>query len=329
MAETQPKTRFQRCIILCNPVSTHAAAAQRRIRELQRIFGSDAVEVIETSEKGEAANRRLLIRQGDKLGPNTLLGIAAGDGTTNLIIETLLTSEELSDTARKTPILPLWGGNANDLAHMLNGAAYRASLKEIVAHGSIIPIHPLRFEMKPKHSKRAKTRIAACYAGFGATAVAAHRLNDSSHRRSKLHSIPGGRLILEAVTVIGAMLASPVFSVKESNRVKVVYELTFLNGSRMAKLERTPTKLTDEMFYINTFENKKLLSIIPKVFEAYHKRISRKLLRNYASFTVQEASWAQFDGEPMQIAAHTKVQAELSRTPFLALSTVLKQTGKK
>jgi hypothetical protein len=82
------------------------------------------------------------------------------------------------------------------------------------------------------------------------------------------------------------------------------------------------------MFYLNRFENKKLLSIIPRFIELTRKGVSQNLLRNYSSFTTQEESWAQFDGEPVKVPAHTKVQIQLSPRPFYVLTTELK-SGKK
>lgn len=319
--------RFKRLFIIVNPRSTHAAAAAKRIDEVKHILHSVPTSIVDISEHSNESSEHTLEKHASILGPETLLCIAAGDGTTNSIIQTLITSKKLSDQARKTVILPLWGGNANDLAHMLNGAAYRAKLKDIILKGNIVPVHPLECDMSSKSGKRI-IRIAACYASFGATAFAARQLNNTAHRESRLHTIPGGRMLLELITVVGALMEAPMFSVKESNDVKVVYERTFSNGSRMAKITHLPVKLTDEAFYLNTLETKKWSSI-PRILEATSKRLSAKFLRNFAYFTTQEVSWAQFDGEPEKIPAHTKVQVQLSHRPFYALSTILETKRKK
>jgi diacylglycerol kinase family enzyme len=286
------------------------------------------VEVIQTSPHGQAANRELLEKHAQSFTKSTLLCIAAGDGTTNQAIETLLTSKKIPSIARRVPILPLWGGNANDLAHMLNGPAYRARLQDILKHGNIAAIHPLYCEiMRP--GKPQKNRIAACYASFGVTAFAAHKLNDPAHRKSRLQTIPGGRIVQEFITLLGAFMEAPALSFKDSNNTKIVYELSFYNGSRMAKIERLPAKLTEDMFYINTFENKKLLSIIPRLIELTRKSAPQRLMRNYSSFTVKENSWAQFDGESLKIPSNTKVRIQLFERPFYALSTSLKSDKKK
>lgn len=320
--DTPEPRQFERVIIFFNPASTNATAAKRRIAEIKKAVDVP-VKTIETSSGGERANAKLLESANDQLGPQTLLCIAAGDGTTNLVIQTLIKSQKLSPQAKLTPVLPLWGGNANDLAHMLNGPAYRARLKQIITKGNVIPIHPLQCETQAKGSQVKKTHIAACYASFGATAFAAKQLNASTHRKSPLHAIPGGRYLQELLTVFGALMEAPSFAVKDSKDVKVVYERTFSNGSRMAKIKRLPVELTDEMFYLNTFENKKLLSVLPRLFKSTQRRLAGKFLSSNTGFTTQEESWAQFDGEPVKIPAHTKVRVQLSPVPFYALATML------
>ena len=322
--------QFDRALVFFNPASTHTGAALRRIGELKDILGEHNVTTVETSPEGRTANASLLEKQGGILGESTLLCIAAGDGTTNQVIEALLTSPKLNSAVRKTPILPLWGGNANDLAHMLNGAAYRTHIKDILKHGRVVPIHPLQCKMSSK-GKPAETRVAACYASFGATAIAAHRLNRPTHRQSRLQALPGGRILQEIITVVSAFMEAPAFSVKEAGDIKVVYEISFYNGSRMAKVERLPARLTDEMFYLNALKDKPILFLlpIPRFIEFTHKRIAQKFLRTNASFTTQEESWAQFDGEPVHIPPNTEIQMQLSPRPFYALSTTLNSDNKK
>jgi diacylglycerol kinase family enzyme len=313
--------QFDRLLIFVNPKSTNTTAVQKRIKEVNTILADLPCTIIVAEGDNWSSNAKLLEHYVVELGPRSLLCIAAGDGTTNYIIETLLTAKNLPDTARQTVILPLWGGNANDLAHMLNGPAFRANLREIITRGHIVPIHPLECTMHSKSGKRIN-RIAACYASFGATAFAAQKLNDELHR-NRLARWPVGRFMQELITVVGAFIDAPTFSIKEQDTARVVYERTFSNGSRMAKITRLPVQLTDEVFYFNTFENKRLVSAIPRLIATGSKRLSAKFLSNFAYFTVQEKSWAQFDGEPVEIPAHTKVQVQLSKRPFYALSLTL------
>src|SRR6185437_8881055 len=98
-------------------------------------------------------------------------GIAAGDGTVNLIVDLLLHDPALTTEQRQTPILPLWGGNANDLANMLNGAATRSKLRRLLQHGHVVSIRPIICTLSTPGGSR-QVYAAACYASFGASAYA-------------------------------------------------------------------------------------------------------------------------------------------------------------
>ncbi len=320
--ETSAASQFVRVIFFVNPKSTHVAAARRRISEIVSLLPDASFTTIETSPDGPKANIQLVEACAHKLGPHTLVCIGAGDGTTNQILQALLVGKGLSEQARKTPVLPLWGGNANDLACMLNGLSFRMRTSDLLGKGQVIPIHPLECTLVTD-KKEETIRIAACYVGFGASGFAAQRLNLPAHRQSKLHAIPGGRILQELITVIGAIMEAPGFAVKDPDSVKIVYERLFSNGPRMGKVKRLPVQLTDEMFYLNTLEDKRLVSAIPRIIESTRKRLSQKFLGNFASFTTQQKSWAQFDGETQEIPAHTKVQIQLSSRPFYAFSTAL------
>jgi diacylglycerol kinase family enzyme len=321
-------TSFTRIVVLRNPVSTHARQGERRIAELEGLFGKSHITIIDTVPGGAEANRALLRMHAGLLGPHTLLCIASGDGTVGMVIETLVQDRKLPSHVRDTPILPLWSGNANDLAHMLNGAAYRARLQHIFEKGEIVAVHPLACKLTSKDGKTV-TRIAACYASFGATAFAAAKLNEPKQRNNPLHRIPGGRFVSEFLTGFSALMEAPSFTVTEHDKVKVVYERTFTNGSRFAKIERLPIKLTNEAFFLHTLEEKRLVSVIPRLLQAMQKRLAGRFTNDRADFTVHEDVLAQFDGEPMEIAAGTKISVTLSEQPFYALSTVLVSPPKR
>lgn len=320
--ETPSAARFARIIFFVNPKSTHVTIARKRMKEITALLPNASLLTIETSTSGPQATAKLIESCAGELGPRTLICIGAGDGTTNQIVQALLISAALPETARKSPILPLWGGNANDLACMLNGPSFRMRTSDLLKKGKIIPIHPLECTLVTK-KKDKRVHIAACYAGFGTSAFVAKQLNLPTHRQSRLLRIPGGRILQEIMTVVGAIMEAPGFTVQDPDSVKVVYERLFSNGPRMAKVKRLPVQLTDEMFYLNTLEDKRLVSAIPRIIESTSKRLSQKFLGNYATFTTKEKSWAQFDGEALEIPAHTKVQVQLSGRPFYAFSAAL------
>ncbi len=313
----KPKT----CVVIFNPASTRASKTKLKINTLEQFLPDTKFVRIETPIDANRDFEEVLVANARHLGADSWLCIAAGDGTSSHVVQTLIYSKKLSSEQKSTPILPLWGGNANDLAHMLNGNYSQASLEKIITSSNIVPIHPMQCRMTLR--KQVTERIAICYAGFGATAFAAMGLNKPAHRQSKLHALPGGHLAQSLLTVIGALVDAPKFAVKDADDVHVVYERTFANGSRMAKLKYLPVELTDEMFYLHTLEHKKITSAIPKLANAINRKVSSKFLRNYAYFTTHQDVWAHFDGEPLEIKKGTKVEIQLCPQSFNAVSILL------
>ncbi len=313
---------FERVLVVVNPVSTHIRRARIMIAELRLLAGNWPIDIIETSAAGHAANVALLDSKASVLGPRTLICIAAGDGTINAIVEALVMGRKLSPEARQTPILPLWGGNANDLAWILNGPAGSASLSTILKHGKSVPILPMLVRMAFKGGS-SQTYVAACTASFGATARVMQNINSARHRQSKLHRIPGGRFLKEASTGWGAAMKSPTFAVEEQGTSKNIYEYSYAKGSRMAKYYHLPVRLSDDCFYNDTIEGKRFFLTATALSLSFKRRLKNNALRKRMTFMLREGTWAQFDGESVMVKAGTSVTVELSKQPFYAVSTVL------
>jgi hypothetical protein len=287
---------------------------------LRNLVGDETVTVVTTSPHGHEATVRRLRRHIDELGARSVLCIAAGDGTVASAIETLLLDPAFA-AVRDTPILPLWGGNANDLARMLNGSTYRARLGRLLRQGKVLAVHPLacRLEYPDGH---VVTRIAACYASFGATAFAAHRLNQPGHRDNWLHRLPGGRPLRQFLTVVSAFAEAPPFTLQDGKSARIVYERTFANGSRFAGINRLPVRLAEDTVYFHTLDSgQPLLRSLSHLFRSLRRKLSDALLHDQADFIVQEQIWGQFDGEAVRIDAGTKVHVQLSEMVFRAVST--------
>lgn len=310
---------FKRIVTIVNPRSTHAAAALRRQKKIESLFPEAKKLHIELS-KNQKSIKDLLIARKTWLGTKTLLCIAGGDGTINTVIEALLKEESLKKV-RRTPILPLWGGNGNDLAVMLNGLALTTSVSKIFSDGKVKAIYPL--ECIVEHDAATVTYLAANYISFGASAYTAKRLNESSHRNSWLHHFPGGRYIKEIMTTMKAFFESPTFSILESGRVRPTYERIYANGSRIARINSLPVKLTDEAFYHIRLETRHPLTFFRHLLDVLTRRRTTPKSRK-ASFTVATLPiFAQFDGEAVSIPQGAKITIRFSRRPFYALTTRL------
>lgn len=313
--------QFNKIVVIYNPASTNAQHFKRRVETISKLFPNAPISTVKTSPDGRDANRKIIIGQKKLLGRKSLLCIAAGDGTVNLVVETLLREKSFTDEIRRTPVLPLWGGNANDLGHMLNGYSRFMRLNSIFKYGQIIQIRPL--EIRLKHEGTSVTRIAACYASFGATAFAADQINNPSHRKKKFRKFSAVRLWLELQTVVKAFIKVPRFTVTENNSQKMMYEYAFINGSRIAKFERIPIRLTDNAFYIVKLFRKHPVTLL-YIFHFLRKQRFGRVTSNQRSFTILTPTWLQVDGEVIDIKANTQISITIHNQPFYALSRRLR-----
>lgn len=311
--------KFERLIVLRNPVSTDAHRAARRIRDLQQQQPDAELIILDTRRRGREANAALLRQHSNKLGEHSLLCIAGGDGTINMVLDILLREPSLSEAARRTPILPLWGGNANDLAFMLNGPPTRGTFKALFAKGKVVAVHPLLCTLERKGI--VKTHLAACYASFGASGFAMQELERTIRSRSPMRQPAVTRFGQELVEVSRLLLRAPTFTVSESNKDKVIFERVFLNGSRFAKIAAVPLKLTDQRFHRTTAEHKSIFTLLFRIAELVRDRAGRRMAATYDHFTIRDRVWAQFDGEVLSIPANTEVTITVAEVPFYALTT--------
>jgi hypothetical protein len=313
------KSPFKRFVIFVNPKSSGHYLAQRKIAELVRLFPDTPVTMLETASGGSAAYARLFHTYDSLFGPHTLLCIAAGDGSINLVVEALLLDSSLSARLRRTPITPLWGGNGNDLACILNGRPNRSTMRTIFERATVMPIQTMDFRMSyPDGSVH--QRLACVTASFGASAQVARRLNDGTYRQSLLHKVPGGRFLKEGFMAWWTTSVSSTFMSEEADGSRKIYEYTFCNGPRMAKWYRMPVRLEDKEFYLNSMRGKAPVITPAMLMFSFRRRSSAHVVRTEATMKLLDPVWAQFDGEPELIPANTKVAVQLSERPLYVFS---------
>ncbi|HSX07377.1 MAG TPA: diacylglycerol kinase family protein [Candidatus Saccharimonadales bacterium] len=312
------KLPFHYILVVHNPKSTNARNTERRIGELRTLSPAIPVEVIETSPKGRVANKRLLAKQAGKLGPHTLLCIAAGDGTINILVEALLQDAAFSAQARKTPVLPLWCGNANDLAHMLNGKSYRTQLGTLLANARAVKVYPLECKLTGPDGT-VVTYLAVSYASFGASAVATVALRKAIRKTTALQRVPAALFLQEAAIAGKALLRAPTFMVREGETETPVFERICFNGPRLAKISGVRQPLTEAGFHEATVR-KRASEIVTSVYELAHPKHSRKYARVRTEYTILQDTCAQFDGEAFPVAAGTHVVITVAKTPLYALA---------
>lgn len=312
--------RFERFIVFYNPASTNAKKSRKRINDLKELFPAREIEVIETSPDGYNANRKIIVELSKKFDEKTILCIASGDGTVSIVLDSLLFDKNISDKARKVPILPLWGGNANDLAIMANGHSKTVSTKHIFEKGAIKPIYPINFYITKGDKKYFKN--AACYASFGASAFATKKMETPKRRTRKIYNLPGTRLFAEASMVTFSFIKAKTFKAIIDGKTKDIYEYMFVNGSRLAKLEGVPMNLGSKEFYEAVFFKKHPV-IILNILKALRNRSYGRSTKGPIEFEVKSEVDAQFDGELERISAGTRIKVSSSRQPFYVLTTKL------
>lgn len=315
---------FTHIVVIRNPISTNGHNAARRTAELRDLFPQTPITMVDTTPDGRTANQRAIRALAPLFGEHTLLCIAGGDGTINMVIEALLTDEHYSEDMRRMPILPLWCGNANDLAHMLNGPSYKAKLATIMQTGHVVAVRPLACTITYPDGT-ARNHIAACYASFGASAFAAEMLGRAIRRRHRLHAIAPIRFLHELSTVSMALLKAPTFQITESGKTVIVFEYIFFKGPRFAKVSGVKRHLTDNGFHKARVTPKTLWSILSAIAALTRRKSSKRYGATHAAFTITQATRAQFDGETLHLPAGTQIEMTVADKPFHALSTVAQQ----
>lgn len=313
---------FKRYVVVRNPGSTDAVPARERIRQLRALQPDAGILALETLPGGRNSNGDLLHGLHNSLDESTLLCIAAGDGTVNMVVDLLLHDPKLTPGQRQTPILPLWGGNANDLATMLNGHASRAKLRRLLQRGHVVSIRPIICTLElPGGDKQ--VYAAACYASFGASAYATEEL-ERTVRKSPMRRFGGTRFGQEVIAVFRALIEVPTFRATQNGRTKEMFERTYLNGSRFAKVIGAPLKLTDEAFHMAVIEHKHLIAVLLHIFGLADGREGARITMTRDRFTLEDTVWAQFDGEAVHVPEGTTVTVTVGDQPFSALSTRLR-----
>jgi hypothetical protein len=319
----KPLPTFKHAIVLRNSSSTNVRLADKHLAELKTLLPHVSFVEAEAA-KTKAETRARLQALGNLLGPNTLFCVAGGDGTVNLVIEFLLGDSTLSRAARRTPLLPLWAGNANDLAHMINGSGFRARLPALLASAKIVPVYPLECQLITSDG-RVQLYHAISYAGFGVTAAVAKAINERTHRKRWWRRLHIGRFFGEMVTIGRTLLGSSGFTAEEDGSKISLYERTYVNGTRMGKLQPLAASLTERYFIQTTIskKDKHIFAVYRWLSGSMRPAPARKSQRA-STFKTQDAIWMHADGETVRLPKNTRVTVRCTHMPVYVLSTRLR-----
>lgn len=313
---------FKRVVILYNPNSTNSDTAQRHIEEIKKLFAGMPCDMIQTAPSIPKTMARLRENR-DKLGKDTLLCIAGGDGTVNRAVEFLQSDPSLSQNDRETVILPLWAGNANDLANMVNGSMARIRMPALFENAKITPIHPLVCTLTDSNDYSRVYR-AASYVGIGVTASVARTLNSHSYRANWRRRLHLGRLVVEFMAVWRTITDFNGFKIEENDVESALYERSYVNGTRMGKLQPLAASLTECSFLQTTvYKKDKHIFGFYRWLRGSTRLASKNTVKDHDQFTALDSIWMQCDGEPIHLEKDTQVTIECSLQPLYVLATKL------
>lgn len=306
-------------IAVTNPHSSNAARVTKKIRQLEKRLGNKIVSL--PSERNPLVFKKKFIKriQGYSHKPVVVL-IGGGDGTVHQVVKATI---DVPEPGRKNIILlPIWGGNANDFAYMLNGVPAGKSLFKVISAGKIIKIHPLEISLTRKNSETIAHAI--CYASFGASAFAADIIDKTGAARDGLFSNVAVVVIgKEVFRVVRALRSALPFRARVNGKRVKIFEQVFVNGSRIAKINRLPVKLTDKAFYSVGHQPNKHPFIVLRIIQILSGKRVGSVTNRPVKFEVKEPVLGQYDGEVIKIPGNTRVKISVSKQYIYALSTRL------
>lgn len=251
-----------------------------------------------------------------------LLTIAGGDGSVSSVVNHLLQNDDA--ILKQVYILPLWGGNANDFAYMLNGLSSQNTVHRLLALSSDIEIPPIKVELRSDDETTVK--YACSYASFGATAFTARRLNQTrlADKRS-MHTLPFVMLFGEILSALKAMGQAPMFKANIEGQQKNLYEHSFINGSRMAKVNWVPINLNEPAFF-HAVVDQKSPSLLIELVRIITKRVNKQYVkRSSMKFIVEDDVDLQIDGEVFPVKQGTHVLVTSHPQKLRCISTRLEK----
>lgn len=306
-------------IAVTNPHSSNAARVKKSVRRLEKKLKTKIATI--SSERDPLVFKKKFGLEVKKYSHKpTVILIGGGDGTVHQVVNATI---DMPEAQRKnTILLPIWGGNANDFAYMLNGMAVGKDLYKVITRGKVIKIHPLEIELRQKSVKTIAHAI--CYASFGASAFAADIIDKTGAARNGLfRNITAVVLIKELFRVISAFVHAPPFKARINGKRVTIFEQVFTNGSRIAKVNRLPVSLTDKAFYTVGHQPNKHPVIVIRILKILTGKLVGEVTSKPVNFQVKESILGQYDGEVIKIPDNTHVEIRVSKDHIYALSTRL------
>jgi hypothetical protein len=305
---------YEQLIVFVNPNSRRADRMRLFLEHLKdNHFGNrlDWFDTLSSTHEDTMALLAKRVRGGD------VIGVGGGDGTLNMIAKALC-DQSMVDYVRRAPVLPMWGGNANDGANSLNPFRLRKQPDKILRQGRLAKIHPLDVTFKgPEFQAQ---RLAVLYASLGITALTAQKINE---RRTEAQADGWLRNWYgDTHAFREALKEAEGFDTFNGEPSGHYYEIMFNNAPCMAKLLRPVVSLEQPEYRITTATDKRARTLTPVIGDLLlGVEAGEPVINRITSFTTLHPTRAETDGEAFGLPAFTDVQVGVHNWPFNAVTT--------
>ena len=307
---------FNQILFIYNQKATNFERARKLSAQVKNNFKSAKLHQIKLFDSKLPAKDDV-ISTARNFDDKTLVLIGGGDGTVNFVINTILTSDDLSEQNKQAVFLPLWGGNANDLAAMLNGSVSN-NLDKLFKNSKIADVYPL--SVKIANDAEESFDLAMNYTSLGMSAYAIKKIEQSSKQSTlKILAYLPFRLLAEALDVFRAVIEAQPFMIDEyQEQTRQVSEVLFVNGSRIAKIGRFPSSIFEQSFLVASSKKGSLwMDLIKIVFRPKSFTITSEPQK----FLLKDDTLAQLDGETKEVKSGSTIEVKVHHRPYRALST--------
>lgn len=302
-------------LVIRNPVSANSERAQHQIAELHQAHPFRAVDILPTlhdadadpSENRRANQQRIIDELQERADPNNpddprrcWLVVATGDGTIRDTAEALLQAD---DAIRGVPILPLAGGNGNDVSSMTHGFWGKRRPVAQLHQAHIEPVQPLECTLQYGDGEIQK-RYALGYISIGEITARTAKIIDGDRGHSRIV-----QLINEKLLAMRSVAKAQPITVVEQGVEHETFDLIFANGPRMAKYLHWKQNLYQPQFMRTELPSKSAPALAVAGMRLALGRYPSTVVPDGDAVHLRTASdtWIQLDGEAFPLAADTSI----------------------
>lgn len=322
---------FDRLVVAENPRASHYRRISREVARLQRSHPDFGIERIPTSANMNETHDTIMdtVRQGD------VLVVIGGDGTVNQVGSVVTSQDFDRGDAPNTPFVPLRGGNANDIANMING---RASLEEILRRGEMMELFPLEVTVTaPEEQTRQDpfddgvyVRRALGYFSVHAAAEATRGLDNIKPQSDIIRWMlrhTGIQQAREVFAVLQPMAqAKPVIAIEDGYPPYALVDESFLRGDRIAKYGHPHADLTKQIFERTRVYDQGYIAALTSMIKMQQGKLEGEKTDSVTQLLYGRDGkpiLTQYDGEVIEIPSGSTVNVGIAARGYHTLTTKL------